>query len=230
MTCLVSMQQEPLDIETVPHHFLIAGDAAGGLRIWRSSSSSSSSSSIGNQSLDFVHHGLYQIRPNGEASGCAVVCLEVLPDGCLAVSTQATDAALPLIDAEPISVSTPRAVHILRIPSLMSDDDADAAVTVQSTLTGHSQKDAVICMCALPNGDLLTGGGKLDATLQLWSREQLQQGSLEEHDTACQTLSDVGYVFALTVLHDIKENSNWRARAHFYAVAAARCNTVKIIV
>ena len=84
-------------------------------------------------------------------------------------------------------------------------------------------------MCELPNGDLLTGGGKFDATLQLWSRSQLEpptdsEGTAHEVTKSQKTMSDVGYVFALTVLPDAKNDST------YYAVAAARYNTVKVVI
>jgi hypothetical protein len=66
----------------------------------------------------------------------------------------------------------------------------------------------------------LTGGGKLDATLQLWKQEQ----DITVQTESAKTLSDVGYVFSLAVLPDAKAGSNR------FAVAAARYNTVKIFL
>lgn len=65
-----------------------------------------------------------------------------------------------------------------------------------------------------------------------WSSEQLQGSLLESsgslsppiHDAACQSCAKVVYLFALTVLRDVKEISG------FYAVAVAKYDTVKIIV
>jgi WD40 repeat protein len=110
-----------------------------------------------------------------------------------------------------------RAVHVL---DLNIQSETIITPIVQSTLIGHL-KDAVICLCELPNGDLLTGGGKLDTTLQLWTKSQLStreqqddDGQEQVHSKACKVLSDVGYVFCLAVLPDAKD-----------AVAAARYNT-----
>ena len=72
----------------------------------------------------------------------------------------------------------------------------------------------------------------MDATLQLWSRKQVEgeESSTEEGGTAAvyaksrKTLTEVGYVFALAVLPDAKEDSN------YYAVAAGRYNTVKVVI
>jgi WD40 repeat protein len=71
-----------------------------------------------------------------------------------------------------------------------------------AVLNGH--KDVVQCICELPNGDLLTGGGKLDATLQLWKQEQ----DITVQTESAKTLSDVGYVFSLATLPDAKAGSN----------------------
>jgi hypothetical protein len=79
-------------------------------------------------------------------------------------------------------------------------------------------------MCQLPNGDLLTGGGKLDATLQLWSRSQVEGVDGVVHSQSRKKLTEVGYVFSLAVLLDTKKDSN------YYAVAAGRYNTIKIII
>ena len=187
--------------------FLIAGDAAGGLRLWKI-----------NSNTTIEHFAIYQLA-SSDNTPCSVVCLETLPNGHLAVSTDQVRGShnMRLADSIPLPIVTARAVHILDL-SLLTEG---ATPSVRSTLTGHA-KDAVICMCALPNGDLLTGGGKLDAMTQLWSQTQLQGGGNESLSVAHQTLDKVGYVFGLKVLPDAKSN--------YYAVAAARYNTVKIII
>ncbi len=98
-------------------------------------------------------------------------------------------------------------------------------LTIHAILNGH--QNAVRCMCELPNGDLLTGGGKMDATLQLWTSAYLKNpvtttSTQEQEETqvpvqskAKKTLGDVGYVFSLAVLPNAKPDSN-----HF-AIAAA---------
>ncbi|EJK50535.1 hypothetical protein THAOC_30462, partial [Thalassiosira oceanica] len=47
-------------------------------------------------------------------------------------------------------------------------------------LDGH--KDTVMCVRSLPDGSLLTGGGKLDATVKLWSCDQLERGRRYRRD------------------------------------------------
>jgi len=192
---------------------LIAGDMAGGLRLWKVQRQE-------NGGLAFVHSGLYQFR------GASVVCLEALQNHRVAVSIDTSNQPQELTGAIPIPTTITRAVHIL-------DFSIDGPPTLQASLTGHADKDAVICMQQLPNGDLLTGGGKLDATLQLWTKSQLSANDKMHEDDAepsvvvpksHKTLTDVGYVFAIELLPDVKVGSN-----HF-AVAVARYNTVKIVI
>ena len=190
---------------------ILAGDIAGGLRLWRVQKTESG--------LQFHHLAVFQMACNAGAQ-CAVVCMEALQDGKLAVSTDTSNSTTQLSGATPLPVLYSRAIHILDFAQILSDDHQNPP-TVQSSLTGHTT-DSVICMCELPNGDLLTGGGKLDATLQLWKRSQLVDA--QPHSDASKTLTEVGYVFALAVLPDAKDDSN------YLAVAAARYNTVKIII
>merc|ERR550537_1441392 len=197
-----------------------------------------------------IHVVFFQLSAQGSMA-CSVICMEALPDGRLAVSSEAQGAgtsSFELVGPTPVEIAHPRAVHILDFSYLQNGiGDVRGGVQVPSvhaTLTGHTSKDAVICICGLPNGDLLTGGGKLDASLQLWTSAQIngtldgsgntssQMEALSEgaarrwnvQDKASKVLSEVGYVFALQVLPDAKENSN------YYAVAAGRYNTVKIII
>uniref|UniRef100_A0A7S3KZU4 Ubiquitin-like domain-containing protein n=1 Tax=Amphora coffeiformis TaxID=265554 RepID=A0A7S3KZU4_9STRA len=200
--------------------FLVAGDTQGGLRIWRALRSTTTSSST---DIEFTECGFYQMTP--PSSGCRIVCMEPLSDGRLAVATDSVHSTTEsLLGATALPTQAPRAVHILDFSG------AATAPRIQSTLTGHSQ-DAVICMCQLPDGGLLTGGGKLDATLQLWSCSQVKGKETYGDDSvstvyaqSSKVLSDVGYVFALAVLTDAKNDSS------YYAVAAGRYNTVKIII
>ncbi|CAB9508530.1 ubiquitin thiolesterase activity [Seminavis robusta] len=211
ITCLAVLRQDDNHSTKV----LVAGDSSGGLRLWGVQEASGS--------LQFQHLGLFQLT-----SPCSVVCMEPLQNGRLAVSTDVSDNSSELEDAFPLHTQTSRAVHILDISKVHENQHP----CIQSTLTGHT-KDAVICMCQLPNGDLVTGGGKLDATLQLWSGSQLldpnvsesgEAASLSVQAQATKTLTDVGYVFALEVLPDAKDDSN------YFALAAGRYNTVKIII
>lgn len=223
ITCLAVLSRSRNSSDEECYRFLVAGDAAGGIRLWKVQ--------CHDNSLQFVHYAYYQLLPADRStslSWCAIVCLEALADGRLAISTERTNYNISSLVGGVTQIAIPfvRAVHILDTSTLLTDG-ANTIPKLQATLTGHSNKDAVICMRELPNGDLLTGGGKMDATLQLWSREQIQSaaGEIEiVHSEASETLTSVGYVFALAILPDAKEASN------YFAVAAARYNTVKVII
>jgi WD40 repeat protein len=225
ITTLVALPGKDDDDST---SLLIAGDALGGLRLWRAQR-------VGNE-IQFHHQQLLQLVPaSSYHQTCSIVCIEALQDGRLAVSTEgaAVDGpALLLSGATEISIPLSRAVYVLDY--LPNNIDGNY-FTIHAILNGH--QDAVRCMCELPNGDLLTGGGKMDATLQLWTSAYLKSpatsstSTQEQEETqvlvqskAEKTLGDVGYVFSLAVLPDAKADSN-----HF-AVAAARYNTVKLIL
>ena len=164
--------------------------------------------------------------------------MEPLADGRhLAVSTERTSAVSTntgSIQVTSHSVPFSRAVYIIAMQ--MGETSLDSVV--MRVLNGHT-KDAVYCMCALPNGALMTGGGKLDASLQLWKNSQIlpfdndQDDDQTSRDTtasfiqteSAQDLSSVcGYVFALEFLPDLKEGSSE------FAIAAGRYNTVKILL
>ena len=190
--------------------------------------------------VDFVQEALFQLLPSDDQSSCcSIVCMEPLDGRRLAVSTTATTrAAGTMAGARLLNVPLTRAVYILEFQN--NDDIMDMEVV--RVLNGHPL-DAVHCLCALPNGDLMTGGAKLDATLQLWKSSQLNRVSeslssvqgeegeeVQEEPSSFlqtksfQTFTEVGYVFGLTVLHDHKVGSSG------FAVAAARYNTIKIIL
>lgn len=209
ITCLTT-------VSTKSESFLVSGDVIGGLRIWKPQAVTEN----GINHLKFVQQAFTQLVP--EDGSCSIVCMEPLGDGRhLAVSTAST-ANMDTIGSFGTSLSIPssRAVYILDMGNTRN-------IGVIRVLQGHT-KDAVQCMCALPNGDLMTGGGKLDATLQLWESSQLissDEGSESLlQNQSSQSFSDVGYVFGLTVLKDKKPGSSE------FAVAAARYNTVKIVL
>lgn len=194
---------------------LVAGDTEGSLWIWKVQLLRDG------RDIDIELVGRHTIIPV-DASSCTIVCLEALKNGRLAVSTdnasQSPNGTPQQSERSSINVEVARGVHIFDI------SQATAPILLVS-LSGHAN-DAVICMCQLPTGDFLTGGGKLDATLQLWSKEQLEANmdGPKIATKAQKTLTEVGYVFALVVLPDAKDDSN------YYAVAAARYNTVKLVI
>jgi WD40 repeat protein len=165
--------------------------------------------------------------------------MEPLSNGRLVVSTKKGVAVLPqqqgVVGLERfLDGSTPMRVPKAQSVFVINLRNNNESIAITAILDGHT--DAVQCMRLLPNGDLLTGGGKFDATLKMWERSQLQY--LEDDETnhaapraeaelttnVATTLPDVGYVFSLAVLPDEKPGSS-----HF-AVAAARYNVVKILL
>jgi len=124
------------------------------------------------------------------------------------------------------------------------------------SLDGH--QDVVKCIVPLPNGDVLTAGGRHDATTQIWSRVQLKEATTTAVATtatinnpppiilatAATTTNlcgnDAGYVFAVAVLKDFKQQKSKDDDATHkndkqppqtgqrFAIAVARYNVVKI--
>ena len=158
--------------------WLIAGDVTGGLRFWKvlatdmslpqNVSSTPASSSVSVQESFYV-----RLTPE-TGEGCSIVCLETTMDGDIVVSTNGTgnpNVASSSRGEGQVSVPLGRAVYVLKMAKNVSVDSIER-IAVVSTLGGHT-KDAVQCMLPLPNGDLLTAGGKYDATVQLWKSAQL---------------------------------------------------------
>lgn len=116
-----------------------------------------------------------------------------------------------------------------------------------SIISGHPT-DVVSCLLAAPDGTLWTGGGKTDAKVKVWQQSQWDNNSVGESNEIVReaggkegtenddggvkilrpedgrTLSKPGYSFDFAVLPDLKPGSE------LYAVAAARYNTVKIVL
>ena len=106
-----------------------------------------------------------------------------------------------------------------------------------ASLDAHS--DIVRSLCALPDGSLVTAGGRHDGTVRVWDRSTWHRETdgaalataEEDAHGACavvavrdsaQTLKEFGYVFGLAILPDAKQGSE------LYALAGARYNTVRI--
>ncbi|CAJ1933904.1 unnamed protein product [Cylindrotheca closterium] len=217
--------------------FLVAGDQEGCLRIWVAQVEKQN----GNNIVNFALQSTFWLRSE-EGSSLSIVCLEPMEVGDgqaarLAVSTAPTGRSRQPSPAGPcVSVSTTRAVHLL---DFATQGESLSMPSTSHALTGHT-KDSVICMRSLPDGGLLTGGGKLDATVKLWSASQFSANinamdvdetqvttieSQQRQLSKCsQTISSLGYVFALEVLPDRMEGSSQ------FAIAGARYNTLKIIL
>jgi WD40 repeat protein len=126
--------------------------------------------------------------------------------------------------------------HLLQMPT-----DAAAVCIVNVTrrlllavITG-AHVDSVISMCALPNGGLVTGGGKMDGSCQIWDPDQWHlQSPTDGDDDApapltpallkkpANRLHEPGYSFALIALPDKK------AASELFALAAARYNAIHV--
>lgn len=215
----------------VKEPFLVCGDTAGGIRLWKLSQQQGAH---GQQVVQFHPFAFYQLVPEENVGKrCRILCMKTLSDGRLTISTQ-TKQGEPFprffTTATPISVPYSQSVYILDLVSSSSSSTTMPPTPIlENVLHGHP-KDAVICLCELPNGDLLTGGGKMDATLQRW---KLSSSSSQGGETILQTEShqsfpNVGYVLALTVLPDHRTQPPGTA-AHF-AVAAARYNVIQILL
>jgi len=217
--------------------FLVAGDQEGCLRVWKATVEREDDKDI----VKFTLQSTFQLVSE-EGGTLSIVCMEAIGEGDgqpqrLAVSTTPTgQSRLPKAGSR-LSVPKSKAVHILDFGSNGEDSGNTGVPTITHSLTGHT-KDSVICMRALPDGGLLTGGGKLDATAQLWSALQLSSrknamdangneavaSHPQQISTGFQQISSLGYVFALEVLSDRMDGSSQ------YAIAGARYNTVKIIL
>ena len=156
---------------------------------------------------------------------CDIDCMQPLHGHLLAVAVSRISDEEGLVPADAVGLQIPiaRGVYIV---------DTESA-SVRAILNGHS--DRVKCICPLPDGGILTAGGKFDATTQLWCSDALlkvtktSQGEDEDSEetvilSKAKKLKNPGYVFDLKVLPDSKNGSN------VYAIAAARYNTINIII
>eukprot|EP00568_Trieres_chinensis_P006571 CAMPEP_0183291630 /NCGR_PEP_ID=MMETSP0160_2-20130417/980_1 /TAXON_ID=2839 ORGANISM="Odontella Sinensis, Strain Grunow 1884" /NCGR_SAMPLE_ID=MMETSP0160_2 /ASSEMBLY_ACC=CAM_ASM_000250 /LENGTH=632 /DNA_ID=CAMNT_0025452463 /DNA_START=15 /DNA_END=1914 /DNA_ORIENTATION=+ len=189
---------------------LVCGDQAGGLRLWECDQT---------RSLQWNNAALLRLCSHEPAAGTvSVICMEPLDGGLLAVST---DIMPPqqAISQEGVATASNVALPIPVASAVFIVDVLSRSVNV--VLNGH--KDAVRCMCPLPGGGLATGGGKLDATVRIWGKEQVCASSSqhknnegegkEENSKVPQAFSDsavlekMGFVFALKSIPDSKPMS-----------------------
>ncbi|OEU17817.1 hypothetical protein FRACYDRAFT_238244 [Fragilariopsis cylindrus CCMP1102] len=179
--------------------FLAVGDDQGGITIWKISMTaiSASPSTINDINFHFQKFRHYQLvlPDNPLQTRSAIVCMSYIDEtNQLIVSTREIASTLPAPTPMDLALSTvvvpitrPQAVHCLHIdtsernnivhqpsssPSSLSTISNDCLLF---TLDGH--KDVVQCTLPLPNGDIITAGGKYDATLQIWSQSQLKEAT-----------------------------------------------------
>ncbi len=146
-----------------------------------------------------------------------------------------------------------QAVHCINVDAIINKSHHDP---LDFTLDGH--KDVVQSILPLPNGDLVTAGGKLDATTKVWPRAKLLAATgiaTDQGDTAsiismldaafppvlkkADTANLAGYCFGMELLEDFKRknsddgNKNKRQNPRAFnpfAVAVAQYNVVKIVI
>lgn len=198
---------------------LVCGDEWGGMRTFKWSKGNNNANGLQPRQ----DHSLQFRCPEFH---CTISCMEPIQGNLLAVATNAyqsmTQGGVRVItSAKPLQVTIPRAVFIV---DLTND-------SIRAVLNAHS--DVVNCICPIPTGGLLTGGGKMDATIRVWESSAIQedkQASSNEEDvpvpvlTEAKKLKELGYVFDLKVLPDSEPDSN------LFAIAGARYNTVKIVI
>lgn len=179
---------------------LIAADAGGVLHRWHNAAGSAEGIQLGSSLV---------------SGALTVECLESLHsirEGTVAVSTSATSAQPITVECLSAPVSEKGSVVLVDL----------RARVVMSVLQGHS--DIVPCMCATPDGRLVTAGGKLDTKVKVWDQTQWDgSNGVVVHDAA-QELKEPGYVFALIVVEDTKPESR------LFTLAAARYNQIKICI
>ena len=189
--------------------YLVSGDERGCMTTFRLSSSSDS-----NQSTIAAHE---ESRLQLVGQKCTIVLLKRVVDNILAVSIGPVQGQ----QDEPSQSATPLHISISKGVLLVDMQQK----TIRTVLKAHN--DVVRGICPLPNGGLLTAGGKMDAKVLMWDRDAIIG---QDEDSAVLTLThatqlkEPGYVFDLQVLRDSDPTSS------VFAIAAARYNVIKIIL
>lgn len=205
--------------------YLVCGDQEGGLRVMRCRGEDESS----RDRASFTDKSFLLFRST-QTNNCRVCCMEHIRDNLLAVATD----ALPRSNNHGIRLfSSVKTIDLVN-PRVVSIIDLDTA-SLRIILDAHS--DIVQKICTLPNGGLLTAGGKMDATIRVWEPESLSRSFEETYEESSSTdtliiptlteankLNEPGHVFDLKVLPDADPCSL------LYAIAAARYNVVKIVI
>jgi WD40 repeat protein len=169
--------------------------------------------------------GLSELNPPRQSTlihfrgGYSIACLAKVHNQLLAVSLQpGGNSTVDYPSAIAHDVISPFGIYIL-----------DNRGTLKTSLVAHT--DIVRCICPLPDGSLLSAGGKLDATVRMWDSVIISDAvtTCESSKEGMKVVSDAtimkepGYVFDLKVLSDSNGSS-------VYAIAAARYNVIKIII
>lgn len=206
---------------------LVCGDEMGGIRMFKWSTGSFG------RSLSRQQEAFFQFQCPGYR--CSINCMEPCQDDLLAVSihpfndlSASVDVDVRMISfASPLRIANPRGVFLVDVRN----------ASLRAVFDAHL--DIVQCICALPDGGMLTAGGKMDATVKVWDSQAINgalqndphQDESEEDEKPpiftneqAKTLKEPGYVFDLKVLPD----SNLDKKV--YGVAGARYNVIKIII
>ena len=77
-----------------------------------------------------------------------------------------------------LQITNPRAVYIIDYNMQEHEHEHSTARIRAPVLDAHS--DTVRCICPLPCGDLLTAGGKMDATVRVWDAAVVADALKEE--------------------------------------------------
>lgn len=195
----------PINALAFMNSMLICGDQFGGLHFWKTN---------GSVSAWTCERRIRLMGPN--QAGVTVLCMQPLKNSqILAVSTA---------EDQPMRFTEHLATLNLPVMGVCLIDVSLGSLL--AVIAGHS--DSVICMCSLPNGGLVSGGGKKDATVQFWmptwkDATVVRSSPLVLRDSSFK-LKDPGYCLALTVLPDAD------AQSRVYALAAAKYNAIKIVL
>jgi WD40 repeat protein len=186
---------------------------------------------------------------------CTISCMEPIKDNLLAVATDFSQTMTSSNETQgrfssssssssSSSLAGSSVVHLkLPHPRAVSIIDLDNKI-VQIVLNAH--KDSVRSICLTPSGDILTAGGKFDATVKVWDcitwttamkshvnnsdiylEQQVVVKDVNPENapvlTDAETLKEPGYVFDLKILPSELDTA-------LYVVACARYNVIKIVV
>jgi len=240
---------------------LVCADDCGGIRIIKRVITTTvlgednNNTTVPMSQHDYVY---YQFRCTGY--DCKISCIEPIKKGnILAVSIHSQDNITTgglsngIITEETTTQSSSKVIQIINTPArgvyLL---DIEKGI-VRAILDSH-HLDIVTCICPLPDGCILTAGGKMDATVRVWESSILSKTTNYNDDNKQQTLelssTDIpvftnakklnypGYVFDLKVLHDdnnshLLKNDDARDSSSsnvVYAIAAARYNLINIVI
>ena len=227
---------------------LVCGDEWGGLRVFEWDMRSSSSTATATTTEHTTHNvtaprsfsrhqtTFLQFQCPSQPFHFGISCMEPIPqedssNNMLAVSIYAVSNS----SVDEVLRSTALPLHVppnsSRLGVCIVDVDNAA---IKAVLDAHS--DIVQCICPLPDGGILTAGGKMDATVQVWKASSItkaiesDKGEESENNNTpvivseSDKLKEPGYVFDLKVLPDSEPGSS------LYAIAAARYNVVKIVI